>query len=46
MKFGFRILKQVLLGEATRPLKLDALEKRGARRRAAPPGTIAEQPIS
>jgi Fe-S-cluster containining protein len=39
MKFGFRLLKQVLFGEATIPLKPDALEKRIARRRA-------EQPIS
>ncbi len=47
MKFGFRILKQVLFGEATIPLKPDALEKRiAARHRAAQPGTIAEQPIS
>ncbi len=47
MKFGFRILKQVLLGEATIRLKPDALEKHiAARHRAAQPGTIAEQPIS
>ncbi len=47
MKFGFRILKQVLFGEATIPLKPDAREKHiAARHRAAQPGTIAEQPIS
>lgn len=47
MKFGFRILKQVLFGEATIPLKPDTLEKRmAARHRAAQPGTITEQPIS
>lgn len=46
MKFGFRILKQVLFGEATIPLKPDALEKRIARRWAAQPGITAEQPIS
>ena len=46
MKFGFRTLKQVLYGEATIPLKPDALEKRIARRRAAQPGITAEQPIS
>ena len=47
MTFGFRILKQVLFGEATIPLKPDALEKRmAARHRAVQPGTIAEQPIS
>ena len=47
MTFGFRILKQVLFGEATIPLKPDALEKHiAARHRAAQPGTIAEQPIS
>lgn len=47
MTFGFRILKQVLFGEATIPLKPDTLEKRmAARHRAAQPGTITEQPIS
>ena len=47
MKFGFRILKQVLFGEATIPLKPDALEKRiAAHHRAAQRGAIAEQPIS
>jgi hypothetical protein len=46
MKLGFRILKQVLFGEATIPLKPDALEKRISRRRTAQPGIAAEQPIS
>ena len=47
MKFGFRLLEQVLFGEATIPLKPDALEKHMAvRHRAVQPGTIAEQPIS
>ena len=34
MKFGFRLLKQVLFGEITIPLKSDALEKRTHRNRA------------
>lgn len=46
MKFGFRLVKQVLFGEATIALKPDALEKRIARRRAAEPPTVTEQPIS
>ena len=46
VKFGFRMLKQVLFGEATIPLKPDALEKRIAGRRAAQPEATAEQPIS
>ncbi len=47
MNVGFRILKQVLFGETTIPLKADALEKHiAARHRAAQPGTIAEQLIS
>ncbi len=46
MTFGLRIPKQLLFGEATIPLKPDALEKRIARRWAAQPGITAEQPIS
>src|SRR3990172_2079989 len=33
LKFGFRLLKQVLFGERTIPLKPDAAQKRGARYR-------------
>ena len=46
MTFGLRIPKQLLFGEATIPLKPDALEKRIAPRWAAQPGITAEQPIS
>ena len=33
LKFGFRLLKQVLFGERTIPLRPDAVQKRGARYR-------------
>jgi hypothetical protein len=46
MKFGFRMLKQVLFGEATIPLRPDALEKRIVHHGVAQSEASAEQPIS
>lgn len=46
MKFGFRMLKQVLFGDATIPLRPDALEKRIARCAAATSDASAGQLIS
>lgn len=47
MRFGFRILRQVLFGEISIPLKADAREKRLARRRALHPRALgAEQAVS
>lgn len=46
MKFGFRILRQVLFGEQTIALRKDAAAKRVARRRAASDRAMPEQPAS
>jgi hypothetical protein len=47
MRLGFRILRQVLLGEISIPLKGDAYEKRLARRRALlTPAAGAEEAVS
>lgn len=46
MRLGFRILRQVLLGEISVPLKGDAYEKRLARRRALlTPAAGAEEAV-
>jgi hypothetical protein len=47
MRLGFRILRQVLFGEISIPLKGDAYEERLARRRALlTPAAGAEEAVS
>lgn len=46
MKFGFRMLKQVLFGEQTIALRDDAVAKRVARRKRQSDHPVTEQPAS